>query len=153
MQYKCKQDTNLRFLNQGEIRVRLEQQLTREEEVKRYLAACGVMQRRITNDINTLKGHYESYGYKAPPQTHTRKKLEYYHRCSFHLSACPSHFLFSSLCSPNNISLQWWKKFHLIYLSNQNCSKDGAKDQRPKDQLESSTINKTPFICSSPPKR
>ncbi|CAL8388917.1 unnamed protein product [Gadus morhua 'NCC'] len=58
----------------GEIRVRLEQQLTREEEVKRYLAACGVMQRRITNDINTLKGHYESYGYKAPPQTHTQVK-------------------------------------------------------------------------------
>ncbi|CAL8342721.1 unnamed protein product [Boreogadus saida] len=58
----------------GEIRVRLEQQLTREEEVKRYLAACGVMQRRITNDINTLKGHYEAYGYQAPPKTHTEVK-------------------------------------------------------------------------------
>ncbi|CAL8267313.1 unnamed protein product [Lota lota] len=56
----------------GEIRVRLAQQLSREAEVNSYLAACGVMHRRLSEDIHTLKGHFEKYGYQAPPSTHTQ---------------------------------------------------------------------------------
>lgn len=55
----------------GELRVGLGQQRSREAEASSYLAACAVMQRRMSEDILALRGHFEKYGYQAPANTHT----------------------------------------------------------------------------------
>lgn len=60
----------------GEVRAGLEQQRSREAEVNRFLAACGVMQRRISGDVQTLTDLFEQYGYQAPPKTHTQEDAQ-----------------------------------------------------------------------------
>ncbi|KAJ3592517.1 hypothetical protein NHX12_007644 [Muraenolepis orangiensis] len=69
----------------GELRVGLGQQRSREAEASSYLAACAVMQRRMSEDILALRGHFEKYGYQAPANTHTEVELRHIlmeaHRC------------------------------------------------------------------------
>ncbi|CAL8240456.1 unnamed protein product [Merluccius merluccius] len=56
----------------GEVRASLGRQRSREAEVSGFLAACGVMQRRLSEDLCTLREHFEKYGYQAPPNTQVR---------------------------------------------------------------------------------
>uniref|UniRef100_A0A3B5AJ44 Spindle and kinetochore associated complex subunit 3 n=1 Tax=Stegastes partitus TaxID=144197 RepID=A0A3B5AJ44_9TELE len=55
-------------LLQGQIQEELLQQRTRENEVNSFLEACRVMEQRVSQDIQTLKAHWENYGYQAPTQ-------------------------------------------------------------------------------------
>ncbi|XP_008299599.1 SKA complex subunit 3 [Stegastes partitus] len=50
----------------GQIQEELLQQRTRENEVNSFLEACRVMEQRVSQDIQTLKAHWENYGYQAP---------------------------------------------------------------------------------------
>ncbi|XP_041662486.1 spindle and kinetochore-associated protein 3 [Cheilinus undulatus] len=62
----------------GQIQEHLAQQKTRENEVSSFIKACKVMEQRFTKDIQTLRGHWEKYGYQAPQDTQktTRSKSQ-----------------------------------------------------------------------------
>ncbi|XP_069569484.1 SKA complex subunit 3 [Brachyistius frenatus] len=53
----------------GQIRDQLAQQKAQENEMSNFIKACRVMEQRVTKDIQTLKGHWEKYGYQAPCDT------------------------------------------------------------------------------------
>ncbi|XP_041807235.1 spindle and kinetochore-associated protein 3 isoform X2 [Chelmon rostratus] len=53
----------------GQIQEQLAQQKARENEVSRFIKACRVMEQRVTKDIQTVRGHWEKYGYQAPRDT------------------------------------------------------------------------------------
>lgn len=53
-------------LVQGQIQEQLAQQKAQENKVSSFIKACRVMEQRVTMDIETLKGHWEKYGYQAP---------------------------------------------------------------------------------------
>ncbi|XP_040005238.1 spindle and kinetochore-associated protein 3 isoform X2 [Xiphias gladius] len=50
----------------GQIQDNLAQQKAQENEVNSFIKACRVMEQRVTKDIQSLKGHWEKYGYQAP---------------------------------------------------------------------------------------
>uniref|UniRef100_A0A3Q3EX94 Spindle and kinetochore associated complex subunit 3 n=1 Tax=Labrus bergylta TaxID=56723 RepID=A0A3Q3EX94_9LABR len=56
-------------LVQGQIQGQLAQQKARGNEVSSFIKACRVMEQRVTQDMQTLRGHWEKYGYQAPPDT------------------------------------------------------------------------------------
>uniref|UniRef100_A0A8C4EST8 Spindle and kinetochore associated complex subunit 3 n=1 Tax=Dicentrarchus labrax TaxID=13489 RepID=A0A8C4EST8_DICLA len=41
----------------------------KENEVSSFIKACRVMEHRVTEDIQTLRAHWEKYGYRAPRDT------------------------------------------------------------------------------------
>lgn len=45
------------------------QQKTKESEVNSFIEECKIMKERISQDICTLKEHWENYGYQAPNDT------------------------------------------------------------------------------------
>ncbi|XP_035533070.1 spindle and kinetochore-associated protein 3 [Morone saxatilis] len=53
----------------GQIQEQLAQQKAKENEVSSFIKACRVMEHRVTEDIQTLKAHWEKYGYQAPRDT------------------------------------------------------------------------------------
>ncbi|KAK2840154.1 hypothetical protein Q5P01_013894 [Channa striata] len=57
----------------GQIRDQLAQQKTQVNEVNSFIKACRVMEKRVTEDIQVLKGHWEKYGYQAPRETSKAK--------------------------------------------------------------------------------
>ncbi|XP_076603784.1 SKA complex subunit 3 [Chaetodon auriga] len=60
----------------GQIQEQLAQQKTRETEVSRFIKACRVMEQRVTKDIQTLRGHWEKYGYQTPRDTQGATKAK-----------------------------------------------------------------------------
>ncbi|KAI3356044.1 hypothetical protein L3Q82_017318 [Scortum barcoo] len=60
----------------GQIQEQLAQQKTQESKVSSFIKACRVMQQSVTQDIETLKGHWENYGYQTSrdPQGPTKSK-------------------------------------------------------------------------------
>lgn len=56
-------------LIQGQIQEQLAQQKAHESEVSSFIKACRVMEQKVSQDINTLRGHWETYGYQAPRDT------------------------------------------------------------------------------------
>nr|XP_043906797.1 spindle and kinetochore-associated protein 3 isoform X2 [Solea senegalensis] len=63
----------------GQIQDRLTQQKAQESEVSSFIKACRVMEQRVGEDIRTLRGHWQKYGYQAPmdaPQRPSNKVLE-----------------------------------------------------------------------------
>ncbi|KAG7240387.1 hypothetical protein INR49_026958 [Caranx melampygus] len=50
----------------GQIQGQLAQQRAQENEVSNLIKACRVMEQKVTKDIQTLRDHWEKYGYKAP---------------------------------------------------------------------------------------
>uniref|UniRef100_A0A3Q3MS05 Spindle and kinetochore associated complex subunit 3 n=1 Tax=Mastacembelus armatus TaxID=205130 RepID=A0A3Q3MS05_9TELE len=49
----------------------LVQQKAQLDEVSSFVKACRVMEQRVTGDIQTLRTHWEKYGYQAPRKTQT----------------------------------------------------------------------------------
>uniref|UniRef100_UPI0037E7603A SKA complex subunit 3 n=1 Tax=Semicossyphus pulcher TaxID=241346 RepID=UPI0037E7603A len=60
----------------GQIQGQLAQQKAQENEVSSFIKACRVMEQRVTQDIQTLKGHWEKYGYQAPRDTQKPTKAK-----------------------------------------------------------------------------
>ncbi|XP_074551041.1 SKA complex subunit 3 [Halichoeres trimaculatus] len=60
----------------GQIQEHLAQQKAREKEVSSFIKACRVMEQRVTQDIQSLKGHWEKYGYQAPQDTQKQTKVK-----------------------------------------------------------------------------
>ncbi|KAM9347785.1 SKA complex subunit 3 [Symphorus nematophorus] len=60
----------------GQVQEQLAQQKARENEVSGFIKACRVMQQRVTEDIQALKGHWENYGYQAPRDPQRTAKVE-----------------------------------------------------------------------------
>ncbi|CAJ1079062.1 spindle and kinetochore-associated protein 3 [Xyrichtys novacula] len=58
----------------GQIQEHLAQQKARENELSSFIKACKVAKQRVTQDIQTLKGHWEKYGYQAPQDTQKQTK-------------------------------------------------------------------------------
>lgn len=54
---------------QGQIQEQLAQQKAQENEVSSFINACRVMEQKVTQDIQTLREHWEKYGYQAPRDT------------------------------------------------------------------------------------
>ncbi|KAM9850636.1 SKA complex subunit 3 [Aulostomus maculatus] len=52
----------------------LTQQKARELEVSSFIRACRVMEQRVAQDIQTLQGHWEKYGYQVPRDTQRPNK-------------------------------------------------------------------------------
>uniref|UniRef100_A0A3B4UKP4 Spindle and kinetochore associated complex subunit 3 n=1 Tax=Seriola dumerili TaxID=41447 RepID=A0A3B4UKP4_SERDU len=50
----------------GQIQSQLTQQKAKENEVSSFIKACRVMEQKVTQDIQVLKGCWEKYGYDAP---------------------------------------------------------------------------------------
>ncbi|CAB1449228.1 unnamed protein product [Pleuronectes platessa] len=50
----------------GQVQDQLTQQQAQENEVSSFIKACRVMEQRVSQDIQTLKEHFENYGYEAP---------------------------------------------------------------------------------------
>ncbi|XP_062259164.1 spindle and kinetochore-associated protein 3 isoform X2 [Platichthys flesus] len=50
----------------GQVQDQLTQQQAQENEVSSFIKACTVMEQRVSQDIQTLKEHFENYGYEAP---------------------------------------------------------------------------------------
>ncbi|XP_049905162.1 spindle and kinetochore-associated protein 3 [Epinephelus moara] len=53
----------------GQIQGQLAQQKAQENEVSSFINACRVMEQRVSKDIQSLRAHWEKYGYKAPCDT------------------------------------------------------------------------------------
>ena len=62
-------DTHFKPVLQEQVQGQLAQQKARENEVSTFINACRVMQQRVNKDIQTLRGHWENYGYQAPKDT------------------------------------------------------------------------------------
>nr|XP_020487683.1 spindle and kinetochore-associated protein 3 [Labrus bergylta] len=60
----------------GQIQGQLAQQKARGNEVSSFIKACRVMEQRVTQDMQTLRGHWEKYGYQAPPDTQKLTKAQ-----------------------------------------------------------------------------
>ncbi|XP_034550311.1 spindle and kinetochore-associated protein 3 [Notolabrus celidotus] len=60
----------------GQIQEHLAQQKARESEVSSFIKSCRVMKQRVTQDIQTLRGHWEKYGYQAPQDTQKQTKAK-----------------------------------------------------------------------------
>lgn len=56
-------------LIQAQVQDQLAQQKAKENEVSSFIKACRVMEKRVTDDIQRLKEHWEKYGYQAPRET------------------------------------------------------------------------------------
>lgn len=54
---------------QGQIHEQLVQQKAKESEVNRFIEECTIMKERISQDIRTLREHWENYGYQGPNDT------------------------------------------------------------------------------------
>ncbi|XP_026151510.1 SKA complex subunit 3 isoform X2 [Mastacembelus armatus] len=54
----------------------LVQQKAQLDEVSSFVKACRVMEQRVTGDIQTLRTHWEKYGYQAPRKTQTPTKTK-----------------------------------------------------------------------------
>ncbi|KAK9537224.1 hypothetical protein VZT92_004859 [Zoarces viviparus] len=48
----------------GQIQGQIAQQRAQENEVSSFIKACRVMEQKVSTDIQTLKGHWEKYGYQ-----------------------------------------------------------------------------------------
>ncbi|XP_053184874.1 spindle and kinetochore-associated protein 3 [Scomber japonicus] len=53
----------------AQVQDQLAQQKAKENEVSSFIKACRVMEKRVTDDIQRLKEHWEKYGYQAPRET------------------------------------------------------------------------------------
>ncbi|XP_067373314.1 spindle and kinetochore-associated protein 3 isoform X1 [Channa argus] len=53
----------------GHFQSQLAQQKAQVNEGSSFIKACRVMEKRVTEDIQVLKGHWEKYGYQAPKET------------------------------------------------------------------------------------
>ncbi|XP_032386183.1 SKA complex subunit 3 [Etheostoma spectabile] len=60
----------------GQIQGQIAQQKAQAKEVSNFVKACRVMEQRLAQDIRTLKGHWEKYGYQAPSDTQRTTKAE-----------------------------------------------------------------------------
>ncbi|KAE8299751.1 Spindle and kinetochore-associated protein 3 [Larimichthys crocea] len=60
----------------GQIQEQLAQQKAHESEVSSFIKACRVMEQKVSQDINTLRGHWETYGYQAPRDTQRASKTD-----------------------------------------------------------------------------
>ncbi|KAM6978597.1 SKA complex subunit 3 [Tautogolabrus adspersus] len=60
----------------GQIQGQLAQQNAQGNEVSSFIKACRVMEQRVTQDIQTLRGHWEKYGYQAPLDTQKLTKAK-----------------------------------------------------------------------------
>ncbi|XP_037645983.1 LOW QUALITY PROTEIN: spindle and kinetochore-associated protein 3 [Sebastes umbrosus] len=60
----------------GQIQGEVAQQKAQVNEVSSFIKACRVTEQRVTKDIQTLKGHWEKYGYKAPQDTQRPTKAK-----------------------------------------------------------------------------
>ncbi|XP_019956103.2 SKA complex subunit 3 isoform X2 [Paralichthys olivaceus] len=50
----------------AQVQDQLTQQKAQENEVSSFIQACRVMEQRVSQDIQTLKQHWENYGYEGP---------------------------------------------------------------------------------------
>lgn len=53
-------------LIQGEFQDQLAQQKAWGSKVSGYIKACQAMEQKVLEDIQTLREHWENYGYQAP---------------------------------------------------------------------------------------
>ncbi|XP_054471600.1 spindle and kinetochore-associated protein 3 [Anoplopoma fimbria] len=60
----------------GQIQGQIVQQREQGNEVNSFIRACRVMEQRLSSDIQTLKGHWEKYGYQAPQDTQRPTKAK-----------------------------------------------------------------------------
>lgn len=54
---------------QTQVQDELTQQKAKEHEVSSFIKACRVMEKKVTDDIQRLRDHWENYGYQAPRDT------------------------------------------------------------------------------------
>ncbi|XP_029936766.1 SKA complex subunit 3 isoform X2 [Myripristis murdjan] len=54
----------------------LAQQRAKEDEVSSFIKACRVMEQRVTDDIQRLRGHWQKYGYQPPQDSHVATKVK-----------------------------------------------------------------------------
>ncbi|KAM6955383.1 SKA complex subunit 3 [Lycodopsis pacificus] len=59
----------------GQIQGRIAEQRAQENEVSSFIKACRVMEQKVSTDVQTLKGHWEKYGYQDH-QSPTKAKDE-----------------------------------------------------------------------------
>ncbi|XP_023124484.1 spindle and kinetochore-associated protein 3 isoform X1 [Amphiprion ocellaris] len=56
--------------NVGSLKVQIQEQLVQqkacENEVDSFIQACRMMEQKVSRDVQTLKAHWEEYGYQAP---------------------------------------------------------------------------------------
>ncbi|XP_034741263.1 spindle and kinetochore-associated protein 3 [Etheostoma cragini] len=60
----------------GQIQGQIAQQKAQANEVSNFIKTCRVMEQRLAQDIRTLKGHWEKYGYQAPRDTQRTTKAK-----------------------------------------------------------------------------
>ncbi|XP_061782076.1 SKA complex subunit 3 isoform X1 [Nerophis lumbriciformis] len=60
----------------GQMQEVLSKQKTQEKEVNTFIHACRAVQHKVTQDIQTLKGHFEKYGYQGPSDSPGPNKVE-----------------------------------------------------------------------------
>ncbi|XP_035031414.1 spindle and kinetochore-associated protein 3 isoform X1 [Hippoglossus stenolepis] len=58
----------------GQVQDQMTQHKAQENEVSSFIKACRVMEQRVSQDIQTLKEHWENYGYEAPRDAQRRTK-------------------------------------------------------------------------------
>ncbi|KAL6100394.1 ska3 [Pungitius sinensis] len=60
----------------GQIQGQIVQHRAQDTELDRFIKAARVMEQRLTEDIQALKGHWEKYGYRAPQDTQRPTETE-----------------------------------------------------------------------------
>ncbi|XP_029915369.1 spindle and kinetochore-associated protein 3-like isoform X2 [Myripristis murdjan] len=64
----------------GDLKVQLQDQLARqrakEDEMSCFIKACVVMEQRLTDDIQRLRGHWQKYGYQPPEEPHPAAEVK-----------------------------------------------------------------------------
>ncbi|XP_037343601.2 spindle and kinetochore-associated protein 3 [Pungitius pungitius] len=59
-----------------QIRGQIVQQRAQDTELDSFIKAARVMEQRLTNDVQALKGHWEKYGYQAPQDSQRQTETE-----------------------------------------------------------------------------
>ncbi|XP_061774256.1 spindle and kinetochore-associated protein 3 [Nerophis ophidion] len=60
----------------GQMQEALSKQKTHEKEVKTFIHACRAVQHEVAQDIQTLRGHFEKYGYQGPSDSPGPNEVE-----------------------------------------------------------------------------
>uniref|UniRef100_A0A672IX23 Spindle and kinetochore associated complex subunit 3 n=1 Tax=Salarias fasciatus TaxID=181472 RepID=A0A672IX23_SALFA len=61
---------------QEQVRGQLAEEEARGKEVRDFIKACRVTEKRLAQDVHTLKTHWEKYGYQAPRDTQKASEAE-----------------------------------------------------------------------------